>query len=384
MNLEKLDADERGWCVDAGKSLAEVSARGFDGNEKLLAAMSHLSRLSPQTRRILLNQMILCRIFFVYDACRRGLDKAHADCLLDALQQNLRKRLSPVTYHRFEDNLRAGTQFPLDNFSVCQLAQQAGFSLEELTEFDPARLQEIFTSEAEALKFLVDGFIKILNTPPPEREKVIITLPVKQPARKTIPIERPAPPVRKKTSWGKWLAVAVVLTALFLFGYDGNRDASPKQRPPAQTVSETAEKPKPVTKPKPIEPVAKIGVMTGYDYEHPILNDDGLCEFTVANTRNDMPVYVRIWDVGAQLPVRAFTIAQGDKFTAENLSPGIYEVRYKELYENAAPPYGSKSEPTTLEQIETYDGTSYSIVELTLYKVHGGNTTTTRIDADDV
>lgn len=384
MNLEKLDADERGWCVDAGKSLAEVSARGFDGNEKLLAAMSHLSRLSPQTRRILLNQMILCRIFFVYDACRRGLDKAHADCLLDALQQNLRKRLSPVTYHRFEDNLRAGTQFPLDNFSVCQLTQQAGFSLEELTEFDLARLQEPFTSESKAFKFLVDGFIKILNTPSAERKDFTLTLPVKQPARKTIPIERPAPPVRKKTSWGKWLAVAVVLTALFLFGYDGNRDASPKQSRPAQNVSETAEKPKPVTKPKPIEPVAKIGVMTGYDYEHPILNDDGLCEFTIDNTRNDMPVYVRIWDVGAQLPVRAFTIAQGDKFTAENLSPGTYEVRYMYLYENDVPPYGNKSEPTTLEQYETYSGTRYSTVSLTLYKVHGGNTTTTRINVYEV
>ena len=212
---------------------------------------------------------------------------------------------------------------------------------------------------------------------------------------------------RKESSW-KLLLAAVMLIGLFAFSSCANRAASPNQNQPAQTVSEPVAKPEPVendyakkvsealakpkpvakpepaTNPKPVKPVAKIGVTTGYDYDHPFLNDDGLCEFTIDNTRNDMPVYVRIWDVGAQLPVRAFTIAQGDKFTAENLSPGIYEVRYKELYENAAPPYGSKSEPTTLEQIETYDGTSYSIVELTLYKVHGGNTTTTRIDADDV
>ena len=125
-------------------------------------------------------------------------------------------------------------------------------------------------------------------------------------------------------------------------------------------------------------------MITGYVYDHPILNDGGLCEFTVDNTRNDMPVYVRIWDVDAQVPVRAFNIAQGDKFTAENLSPGTYEVRYMYLYENDVPPYGNKSEPTTLEQYETYSGTRYSTVSLTLYKVHGGNTTTTRINVYEV
>ena len=187
--------------------------------------------------------------------------------------------------------------------------------------------------------------------------------------------EKNSPP--KNNSW-KWLLAIIALIVLVVYNYDGSRDASPNQNHPTQTVS------KPVAKPKPIEPVAKIGVTTGYDYDHPILNDDGLCEFTIDNTRNDMPVYVRIWDVDTHRPVRAFTIAQGRKFTAKNFSPGTYEIRYKELYENDAPPYGSKSEPTVLEQYETYDGTSYSIVELTLYKVHNGNTTTTQIDADDV
>ena len=123
---------------------------------------------------------------------------------------------------------------------------------------------------------------------------------------------------------------------------------------------------------------------TEYDYDHPILNDGGLCEFTVDNTQNYMPVYARIWDVTARRPVRAFTVAQGDKFTATNLSPGTYEVRYMELYENDAPPYGNKSEPTTLEQTETYGSIFYDRYELTLYKVYNGNTTTTRIDASDV
>ena len=140
----------------------------------------------------------------------------------------------------------------------------------------------------------------------------------------------------------------------------------------------------PTPKPKKVEPIPKRGVYTGYDYSQEILNDDGLCEFTVDNTRNDMPVYVRIWDMNIRKPVRAFTIAQGEKFTAENLSPGRYEVRYKELYENDVPAFGQKSEQFSLEQYETFSGTRYSIMELTLYKVVGGNTTTTLIDADDV
>ena len=135
---------------------------------------------------------------------------------------------------------------------------------------------------------------------------------------------------------------------------------------------------------KKVDPIPKSGVYTEYDYSQEILNNDGLCEFTVDNTRNDMPVYVRIWDMNLLKPVRAFTIAQGEKFTVEDLSPGRYEVRYKELYENDVPPFGSKSEIFYLEQYETFSGISYSVMELTLYKVVGGNTRTTQIDVNDV
>lgn len=167
----------------------------------------------------------------------------------------------------------------------------------------------------------------------------------------------------------KFLFVAAVLIGFAVFSYN---DAPAQKSPPAKKIT------------VPSRPQAKIGVTTGYISGEPRLNADGLCEFTVDNTQNDMPVYVRIWDVNIGRPVCAFTIAKGDKFTAYDLSPGTYEVRYRELYENNAPPFGSKSEPTILEQHETFDGTSYSVVELTLYKVHNGNTTTTRIDAADV
>ena len=56
--------------------------------------------------------------------------------------------------------------------------------------------------------------------------------------------------------------------------------------------------------------VPKKGVITGYDDNHPYLNDNGLCEITIDNTKNNMPVYVRIWDMQQHKPVRAFYIRQ--------------------------------------------------------------------------
>lgn len=152
---------------------------------------------------------------------------------------------------------------------------------------------------------------------------------------------------------------------------------------PEKPIEEENPLPAPTAKKK-IIPIAKNGVYTGYDLSQEILNDDGLCEFTVDNTRNDMPVYVRIWDMRSKQPVRAFNIAQGEKFTALNLSPSTYEIRYIELYENDVPPYGAKSEPFVLEQHNTLTGTTYSVMELTLYKVYGGNTRTFSISADEI
>lgn len=132
------------------------------------------------------------------------------------------------------------------------------------------------------------------------------------------------------------------------------------------------------------KPIPKKEVITGYDDTKNILNQDGYCTVTIDNTRNDMPVYVRIWECGTNIPVRAFFIDKGNSFTAEKMTPGTYEVRYKELYENNLPSYGDKSEPFTLEQRETFNGIQYSTYSLTLYKVSNGNTTTQRISADDV
>lgn len=162
------------------------------------------------------------------------------------------------------------------------------------------------------------------------------------------------------------------------------KNSKPEQESAQEKPAPKSPAPKPPAPKPPAEPVARSGVRTGYDPEQTRQNATGLCSVTVDNTQNNMPVYVRIWDMVRHTPVRAFYIRQGEEFTAENVTPGLYEVRYIELYENDAPAQGAKSEQFHLEQRQTYGGTQYSEISLTLYKVRNGNMQTTSIAADEI
>ena len=133
------------------------------------------------------------------------------------------------------------------------------------------------------------------------------------------------------------------------------------------------------------ELIPKKGIVSGYVPGSPVLNNTGLCELTIDNIQNSAPVYVRLWDLSqTPKPVRAINIAANSSFTIKNINPGVYEIRYKYIYENAEANTGSKSESFNLEQIKTYDGTQYSVVRLTLYKVYNGNSRTYSISGSDV
>lgn len=165
--------------------------------------------------------------------------------------------------------------------------------------------------------------------------------------------------------------------------YQGNKNTqTSKNSPNTHGKSQT-----PINQPKPknIELIPKKGVASGYVAGSPLLNNTGLCELTIDNTQNNAPVYVRLWNLDkSPKPVRAINIATNSSFTIKNINPGNYEIRYKYIYENANAETGSKSESFKLQQIQTYDGTQYSIVRLTLYKVVNGNTRTYQISGDNV
>ena len=126
-------------------------------------------------------------------------------------------------------------------------------------------------------------------------------------------------------------------------------------------------------------PLPDIG--TGYIKGFKQKRKEGYSTLTVDNTQNDDGVIAKIFYIGGVRAeaVRAFSIRGGDKFTAQNMSPGEYEVRYKLLSSNQK----YKTQTITLQQIEEENGVTYSRVEITLYKVLHGNMKTYPISEED-
>ncbi|MBQ7515463.1 MAG: J domain-containing protein [Schwartzia sp.] len=136
--------------------------------------------------------------------------------------------------------------------------------------------------------------------------------------------------------------------------------------------------------PAPSGPTARRDVRTGYDPSHPLLANEGYCELTVDNTHSDMPVYARLWDTTNGIPVRAFTIRQGESFTLKDLTPGRYEVRYHALYETGTPAFGAKSGTLRLEQIVKGNEIHYTRAALTLNPEKPGAPSPARIPQGQV
>jgi curved DNA-binding protein CbpA len=101
------------------------------------------------------------------------------------------------------------------------------------------------------------------------------------------------------------------------------------------------------------------------------LNANGLSAVTIDNSQNDSDVFVKLVSIDSAeaFPVRQLFIPAGSKFTTENVSAGEYDVRYRDLDTGGL----SRSDPFTLEEIETDEGIQYSTMTMTLYKVRNGN-----------
>jgi hypothetical protein len=101
------------------------------------------------------------------------------------------------------------------------------------------------------------------------------------------------------------------------------------------------------------------------------LHTDGLSTVTVDNSRNDSDVFVKLvsLDGPEAYPVRSFYIPAFASFTVKDVTKGSYDVRYRDLSNGAL----SRSEAFTLEETELADGTEFSQMTMTLYKVENGN-----------
>jgi hypothetical protein len=111
---------------------------------------------------------------------------------------------------------------------------------------------------------------------------------------------------------------------------------------------------------------------SGYIKGYPIQFKAGYSTLTVNNSKNSSDVFVKLYALDAMppQPVRVFFIRKGDKFTADNIKSGNYDIRYRDLN------YGGLSRTDTFNIAEpmTFEGaTRYKRMVLTLYKVTGGN-----------
>ncbi len=108
------------------------------------------------------------------------------------------------------------------------------------------------------------------------------------------------------------------------------------------------------------------------------LHSNGLSKVTVDNGQNGSDVFGKLvsLDGPRAFPVRIFFIRAHGSFTLSSVTAGKYDIRYRNLDTGGL----SRSEAFSLDEIGTYQGTQFSEVTLTLYKVQNGNMQTYGLD----
>ncbi len=119
----------------------------------------------------------------------------------------------------------------------------------------------------------------------------------------------------------------------------------------------------------------------GYVSKYRKLNTNGHSTVTVDNALNDSDVFVKLVSLsGAKAyPARQFFIPAHGAFTAKSVSIGAYDVRYRDLDTGSL----SRTQSFDITEIAKGDGIEYSEMNLTLYKVRGGNMQTYELAEDE-
>jgi hypothetical protein len=175
------------------------------------------------------------------------------------------------------------------------------------------------------------------------------------------------------------MAILAVVGFIWYGVQSGPTRAPPRGPKPYMASSQGTPSPKPAyppPKPAYVRPsTAPNGegwpLQADYVDGYPRINDDGLSQVTIDNSQNDSDVFVKVVSLDGPnaLPVRTLFIPSHERFTVATLTAGSYDVRYRDLKTGRL----SRSEPFSLVEVPTYNGTRYSDVTMTLYKVRNGN-----------
>ncbi|MBK5913605.1 J domain-containing protein [Rhodocyclus purpureus] len=173
-----------------------------------------------------------------------------------------------------------------------------------------------------------------------------------------------------------WLIRAHVLRNWIWYGIAalvivGILDDKPRTPPPGPKPYVAAPAP-PVTTPTYVRPATAPNgepwpLSPGYVRGYKRLNSSGLSTVTIDNSQNDSDVFVKLVSLDGPnaFPVRTFYISAHGTFTVNQVTAGSYDLRYRDLGTGGL----SRSEAFTLEEISTYNGTQFSNITMTLYKV---------------
>ncbi|MDO8441563.1 MAG: J domain-containing protein [Polaromonas sp.] len=148
-------------------------------------------------------------------------------------------------------------------------------------------------------------------------------------------------------------------------------NSAPLASPPAYTLPPTKSAAPPYVRPVKAPNGASWPLVAGYVNEYKRLHEDGLSTVTVDNSQNSSDVFVKLMSNNGvnAYPVRQFFIPAFSSFTVNNVTAGKYDVRYRDLGNGGL----SRSEAFTLQETPTYNGTQFSNLTMTLYKVKNGN-----------
>jgi hypothetical protein len=118
--------------------------------------------------------------------------------------------------------------------------------------------------------------------------------------------------------------------------------------------------------------------VSGYIPKYPKKATDGLSSLTIKNDGNDSDVFVKVFSRATGRPVRVFFVRAHESFTAKEITPGKYDVRYRDLDSGG---FAKTDEFEFVERKES-ESIKYSDLVMTLYKVANGNMHTEDIPAE--
>lgn len=119
----------------------------------------------------------------------------------------------------------------------------------------------------------------------------------------------------------------------------------------------------------------------GYVQGYERLNTSGRSRVTIDNSQNSSNAFVKLVDISNSRPhaVRSVFVPAYESFTIRSISPGLYDIRYKDLQDGGL----SRSETFTLSEITEDNAVRYDTMTITLYKVAHGNMETYPISEGD-